>query len=142
MIFGNNGNIFIYSLPYLEINRKIQIIEEKLNMNNAIKRDINEKMGMKDTVITQDKLYGFNTSVFTLFVFMYDLSSFYSFESLIIYYSKIAKIYHLGEEENFKACIIGNKIDKKILFEKEQENVFNEFLKNKRLFPEGLKAYC
>ena len=28
LIFGKNGNIFIYSLPYLEINRKIQIIEE------------------------------------------------------------------------------------------------------------------
>ena len=29
LIFGNNGNIFIYSLPYLEIINKIQIIEEK-----------------------------------------------------------------------------------------------------------------
>ena len=110
------------------------VLEKEHNISfDGIKRDINEKMGMKDTVITQDKLYGFNTSVFTLFVFMYDLSSFYSFESLIIYYSKIAKLYHIGEEENFKACIVGNKIDKKILMEKEQENIFNEFLKNTHL---------
>jgi len=99
----------------------------------GIRRDLNEKLGIKDTVIVQDKLNGFNTSVFTLFVFLYDLSNFYSFETLILYYSKIAKIYHLDEEENFKACIVGNKIDKKILMEKEQESVFNEFLKNTHL---------
>ena len=29
LLFGSNGNIFIYSLPYLEIINKIQIIEEK-----------------------------------------------------------------------------------------------------------------
>ena len=110
------------------------VLEKEHNITfEGVRRDINEKLAMKDTVIPQEKLFGFNTSIFTLFVFMYDLSSFYSFESLIIYYSKIAKIYHLGEEENFKACIIGNKIDKKILFEKEQENVFNEFLKNTQL---------
>ena len=61
----------------------------------GIRRDINEKLSMKDTVIKQEKLYGFNTSIFTLFVFLYDLSNFYSFESLIMYYSKIAKMYHL-----------------------------------------------
>ena len=99
----------------------------------GIRRDINEKLSMKDTVIKQEKLYGFNTSIFTLFVFLYDLSNFYSFESLIMYYSKIAKMYHIGEEENFKACIIGNKIDKKVYMEKEQENVFNEFIKNTHL---------
>ena len=99
----------------------------------GIRRDLNEKLGIKDTVIVQDKLNGFNTSVFTLFVFLYDLSNFYSFETLILYYSKIAKIYHLDEEENFKACIVGNKIDKKIFMEKEQESVFNEFLKNTHL---------
>ena len=99
----------------------------------GVRRDLNEKLGMKDTIIVQDKLNGFNTSVFTLFVFLYDLSNFFSFETLIIYYSKIAKLYHLGEEDNFKACIVGNKIDKKIFMEKEQENVFNEFLKNTHL---------
>ena len=110
------------------------MLEKEHNITfEGVRKDINEKLAMKDTVITQEKLFGFNTSIFTLFVFMYDLSNFYSFESLIIYYSKIAKIYHLGQEENFKACIIGNKIDKKILLEKEQENVFNEFLKNTQL---------
>ena len=110
------------------------VLEKEHNISfEGVRKDINEKLAIRDTIIAQDKLYGFNTYVFTLFVFMYDLSSFYSFESLIIYYSKIAKIYHLGEEENIKACIIGNKIDKKILLEKDQENVYNEFLKNTQL---------
>ena len=100
---------------------------------DGIRKDLNNKLGSKDTVIEQEKLNGFNISIFTLFVFLYDMSNFYSFESLILYYSKIARIYHIGEEENFKACIIGNKKDKKVKMEKEQENIFNEFLKNTQL---------
>ena len=56
---------------------------------DGIRKDLNEKLKIKDTIISQDKLYGFNTSIFTLFVFLYDLSNFYSFESLILYYSKL-----------------------------------------------------
>ena len=119
-------------------------LEKEHNISfGGIKRDLNEKLGVKDTVITQDKLNGFNTSIFTLFVFLYDLSNFYSFESLILYYSKIVKIYHLGEYENFKACIVGNKKDKKVNLDKDQLNVYNEFLKNTQLkrFEVSTKPY-
>ena len=119
-------------------------LEKEHNISfDGIRRDLNEKLGIKDTVISQDKLNGFNTSIFTLFVFLYDLSNFYSFESLILYYSKIAKIYHLGEEENFKACIVGNKKDKKVNLEKDQVNIYNEFLKNTQLkkFEVSTKPY-
>ena len=71
------------------------------------------------------------------------MSNFYSFESLILYYSKIAKLFRFGEEENFKSCIIGNKIDKKVMMETEQLSVFNEFLKNTNLkkFEMSTKPY-
>ena len=99
----------------------------------GIRKDLNQKLAIKDTVISQEKLYGYNISIFTLFVFLYDMSNFNTFESLILYYSKIAKLYRLGYENGLKACIIGNKKDKKIKLQKEQESVFNEFLKNTNL---------
>ena len=100
---------------------------------DGIRKDLNQKLAIKDTVISQEKLFGYNISIFTLFVFLYDMSNFYTFESLILYYSKIAKIYRIGDEVSLKACIIGNKKDKKIKLEKEQESIFNEFLKNTNL---------
>ena len=119
-------------------------LEKEHNFSfDGIRKDLNEKLEIKDTIISQDKLYGFNTSIFTLFVFLYDLSNFSSFESLVIYYSKISKLYHIKEEENFKACIVGNKFDKKIWMNKEQENIYNDFMKNTQLkkFEVSTKPY-
>ena len=119
-------------------------LEKEHNISfDGIRKDLNKKLGMKDTVISQDKLNGFNTSIFTLFVFLYDMSNFYSFESLILYYSKIVKLYHINDLENFKACIVGNKKDKKAKMEAEQESVFNVFLKNTQLkkFEVSTKPY-
>ena len=109
-------------------------LEKEHNLSfEGIRKDLNKSLGMKDTVIEQDKLNGFNTSIFTLFVFLYDMSNFYSFESLILYYSKIVKLYKINDLENFKACIVGNKSDKKVPMQVDQESVFNEFLKNTQL---------
>ena len=106
-------------------------LEKEHNISfDGIKNDLNNKLSLKDTCISQDKLNDYNVSVFTLFVFLYDMSNFYSFESLILYYSKIKKIFQLDKLENFKSCIIGNKKDKKVLMETDQMTVFNEFLKN------------
>lgn len=119
-------------------------LEKEHNFSfDGIRKDLNEKLEIKDTIISQDKLYGFNTSIFTLFVFLYDLSNFSSFESLVLYYSKISKLYHIKEEENFKACIVGNKFDKKIWMNKEQENIYNDFMKNTQLkkFEVSTKPY-
>ena len=71
------------------------------------------------------------------------MSNFYSFESLILYYSKITNLFRFNEAKNFKACIIGNKNDKKVLMETEQSSVFNEFLKNTNLkkFEMNTKPY-
>ena len=119
-------------------------LEKEHNISfDGIKIDLNNKLSLKDTCISQDKLNGFNVSVFTLFIFLYDMSNFYSFESLILYYSKITKLFRFSEEENFKACIIGNKKDKKVLMETDQLTVFNEFLKNTNLkkFEMSTKPY-
>ena len=119
-------------------------LEKEHNISfDGIKNDLNNKLSLKDTCIPQDKLSDYNVSIFTLFIFLYDMSNFYSFESLILYYSKIAKLFRFGEEENFKSCIIGNKIDKKVMMETEQLSVFNEFLKNTNLkkFEMSTKPY-
>ena len=119
-------------------------LEKEHNISfEGIKNDLNIKLSLKDTCIPQDKLNDYNVSIFTLFIFLYDMSNFYSFESLILYYSKIAKIFRIGEEENFKSCIIGNKKDKKVLMENDQMAVFNEFLKNTNLkkFEMSTKPY-
>ena len=109
-------------------------LEKEHNISfDGIKNDLNNKLSLKDTCIPQDKLSDFNISIFTLFIFLYDMSNFYSFESLILYYSKIAKLFRFGEVENFKSCIIGNKMDKKVAMETDQMAVFNEFLKNTNL---------
>ena len=109
-------------------------LEKEHNISfDGIKNDLSIKLSLKDTCISQDKLSGYNTSIFTLFIFLYDMSDFYSFESLILYYSKIAKLFNFRDEQNFKACIIGNKKDKKVKLENEQLTVFNEFLKKTNL---------
>ena len=109
-------------------------LEKEHNISfDGIKKDLSDKLSLEDTCISQDRLGDFNISVFTLFIFLYDMSNFYSFESLILYYSKITNLFRFNEAKNFKACIIGNKNDKKVLFEAEQNSVFNEFLKNTNL---------
>ena len=109
-------------------------LEKEHNISfDGIRDDLSNKLSLKDTCIISEKLNDFNVSVFTLFIFLYDMSNFYSFESLILYYSKITKMFRFNEEENFKACIIGNKKDKKVVMEADQLSVFNEFLKNTNL---------
>ena len=49
----------------------------------------------------------------------------------MLYYDKINNKFDItNTEENFITCIIGNKSDKKITFDREQENKYNKFIKN------------
>ena len=119
-------------------------LEKEHNISfDGIKKDLSDKLSAEDTCISEDRLSDFNISIFTLFIFLYDMSNFYSFESLILYYSKITNLFRFNEAKNFKACIIGNKNDKKVLLESEQTTVFNEFLKNTNLkkFEMNTKPY-
>ena len=104
--------------------------DTKISLKGIFK-DINKKLNMKKTIIEEDKLSGYKIFIYNLFIFIYDLSNFASFENLIIYYDKINKKYDFNNnDENFIACIIGNKKDKKLNLLKEQENKYNEFIKN------------
>ena len=103
--------------------------DTKISLKGIIK-DINKKLNMKRTIIEEDKLSGYKIFIYNLFIFIYDLSNFASFENLILYYDKINNKYDVhNNDENFITCIIGNKKDKKINLSKEQENKYNEFIK-------------
>ena len=55
-------------------------LEKEHNISfDGIKNDLNNKLSLKDTCIPQDKLSDYNVSIFTLFIFLYDMSNFYSF---------------------------------------------------------------
>ena len=106
----------------LEGNNKISL--------KGINRDIYKKINSKRTFIEFDKLLGYKISVYNFFIFIYDLSFFPSFESLILYFDKINNKFDItNNEDNCITCIIGNKKDKKINLEKDQENKYNEFIK-------------
>ena len=96
----------------------------------GINRDIYRKLNSKKTVIDVDKLSGYKIFVYNYFIFIYDLSDFSSFETLMLYFDKINnKLDITNNEENCITCIIGNKKDKKAHLEKEQENKYNNFIK-------------
>ena len=103
--------------------------DTKISLKGIIK-DINKKLNMKRTIIEEDKLSGYKIFIYNLFIFIYDLSNFASFENLILYYDKINNKYDVhNNDENFITFIIGNKKNKKINLSKEQENKYNEFIK-------------
>ena len=109
-----------------ENNNEDFIIEgdTKISLKGIIK-DINKKLNMKRTIIEEDKLSGYKIFIYNLFIFIYDLSNFASFENLILYYDKINNKYDVhNNDENFITCIIGNKKNKKINLSKEQESKY------------------
>ena len=107
----------------------------KLSMK-GINKDIEKKLNIKKTIIEMDKLIGFKIFVYNIFIFMYDLSNFSTFENITLYFDKLNQKFKVcNTEENCISCIIGNKKDKKINMEKEQEKTINEFFnKNKNLY--------
>ena len=69
-----------------------------------------------------------NSQLEFLFLLCFDLSNFDTFKMLSIYFTQAEK--KLKITENFKVCLIGNKIDKKITLSKEEREEINSF-KNK-----------
>ena len=106
--------------------------EHKISLK-GVKKDLTEILSSKENVIDQEKVNGYKVENYCLFVFLYDKTNFFTFESLILYYSAIARTFYLEKEENFKACIIGNKIDKRVFLERDQQSLYHEFLKNTHL---------
>ena len=93
--------------------------------------DLYHLINNKNTIINLDKLTGYKIYIYNFFIFLYDLSDFESFETMRKYFEKInTKINTTNIEENSISCIIGNKKEKKIKYDKEQEIKFNEFIKS------------
>ena len=82
---------------------------------------------IKKTIIDYEKINGYKINIYYIFLLLYDLSDYLSFESLIKYYGRLEKKYNISEEDNLMVCIIGNKKDKKAFFTKEQSKTLFHF---------------
>ena len=103
----------------------------------GINKDIYRKLNNKKTIIDSDRLLGYKISVYNFFIFIYDLSNSSSLVKLTQYFNKINNKFNIinNEEENIITCIIGNKKDRKINLEKQEESKYIEFIKeNKNIF--------
>ena len=109
----------------------------------GLKYDIKKLLDDKKTIIDEDKLNGYKISIYNIFLFMYDLSDYNTFEILIRYYDLIEGTFHLSELENSISFVIGNKKDQKIFLYPEKINSLNDFLKdnNLEIFEISTKPY-
>ena len=102
----------------------------KINMKGVI-NDLYNLKNDRTTIVNIDKLVGYKIFVYNFFIFLYDLGSFESFEMMQKYYMKINNKLNITDiGQNCITCIIGNKKDRKINLDKEQEIRFNEFIKS------------
>ena len=106
----------------------------KINMKGVI-NDLYNLKNDRTTIVNIDKLVGYKIFVYNFFIFLYDLGSFESFEMMQKYYMKINNKLNITDiGQNCITCIIGNKKDRKINLDKEQEIRFNEFIKSYNLY--------
>ena len=97
----------------------------------GIIKDLYYLIQNKNTIINMDKLTGYKIYIYNFFIFLYDLGDFTSFEIMKKYFEKINSNFNITDiRDNCISCIIGNKKDKKLVLDKEQEIKFNEFFKN------------
>ena len=66
------------------------------------------------------------TRIEILFVLCFDLSNYDSFDKLVIYFSQIERHFKL-EVNDYKLILLGNKVDKKINFKKEEKEKIEKF---------------
>ena len=102
----------------------------KISLKGII-NDLYSLKSKKTTIISVDKLTGYSIYVYHFFVFLYDLGDFDSFETMKKYFEKIKEKFDITDlEDNCITCIIGNKKDKKVKYDRKQEIKFNEFIKS------------
>ena len=104
--------------------------DEKISFKLA-KNFITQNITNKNFVIDKNKLSNYKINIENIFLFIFDLSDFKSFEKIILYYNSISRAFHFDEEDtNISAVLIGNKLDKKIFFNYNQQETFNKFITN------------
>ena len=99
----------------------------KLTMK-GVKRDIDQVIKGQKTVIEIEKLNGYKIFVYNIFIFIYDMTDYSSFETIIKYFDRLETKYNITKNENLIPCIIGNKKDKNILFNDENSKTLHDFI--------------
>ena len=94
----------------------------------GVKKDIDKVINGQKTVIEVEKLSGYKIYVYNMFIFIYDMTDYSSFETIIKYFDRLETKYNITKNENFLACVIGNKKDKNILFNEENSKTLYEFI--------------
>ena len=109
----------------------------------GVKNDVKKIILNKKTIIEEEKLIGYKITVYNIFLFLYDMSDFSTFEKLIKYYNLLENSFEISKMENTILYLIGNKKDKKILLDVDQIAKLNEFLqKNNFIFYEiSIRSY-
>ena len=67
------------------------------------------------------------TKIEILFILCFDLSNYNSFEKLVIFFSQIERHFKL-EENDYKLILLGNKMDKRINFKKDEKEKIEKFI--------------
>ena len=99
----------------------------------GLKNDIKKILNNKKTIIEEEQLNGYKISIYNIFLFIYDMNDFNTFEMLIHYYDLIEGTFNISELYNSIPCVIGNKKDQKFFLSPENENSLNDFIKENNL---------
>ena len=95
----------------------------------GIKYDVKKIISNKKAIIEEEKLKGYKISIFNIFVLLYDMSNFYTFNMILKYYKFLESTFELSKKDNSIIFLIGNKKDKKALLDSDQVSSLNSFLK-------------
>ena len=116
-------------IPKFEDDSDYEIEKAKKISFRLVKQEISDCLIDTNLCIPIKNLGNYKITIENLFVFIFDLSNFETFEAIMLYYSTIAKKFHLDEANSgISGVLIGNKIDKKLLFDLRQQKIFSTFL--------------
>ena len=109
-------------------------IDTEFNVSfKGVKYDVRKIISNKKTIIEEEKLTGYKISVYNIFLFVYDMSDFDTFEAILKYFSLLEKKFQISQMENSIIYLIGNKKDKKVLLDIDQVTSLNQFLKDNNI---------
>ena len=106
-------------------------IDEDVSSDDEIVHEYHIKFSMtKKCILNYLKMLNNNDKNIneTIFLFMYDLSDFTTFERMMLYYDSLNRKFKLNENK-VKCFIMGNKSEKKMLLNKEDNEKMNSFFK-------------
>ena len=94
-----------------------------------LKTLLSSKLPSKTLCIPIQKLPSYRISIENLFIFVWDLSDYATFEKLTIYYDNLVKKYKINDSTLHNNCIlIGNKTDKRVLLTYPQQHNLSTFI--------------